>query len=78
LNGSKNICDWLCHQYPKLLPAEHKDAIEGLLADFRDFHVMAVSFPKGSSPPPNVAAEILERADLSPSYRMALEFKRDL
>jgi hypothetical protein len=78
INGSKDCCDWLCTQYPKLLPVEHKETIDGLLAKFRDFHAMALSFPKGTSPPPNVAEEMLKRDDLSPSYRKALEFKRDL
>ena len=78
LNGSKDVCDWLCEQYPKLLPAQHKDSIEGLLAEMRGFHVMAVSFPKGASAPPNVAEEMLKTDGLSPSYRKALEFKRDL
>jgi hypothetical protein len=78
LNGSKDVCDWLCEQYPKLLPEQHKDAIENLLAKMRSFHAIGVSFPKGAPPPPNMAEEMLKRDDLSPSYRKALEFKRDL
>jgi glutathione S-transferase len=77
ITESRDISNWLCKQQPELVPDEHRETIERLMDQLYSFHAMSLSVPPddhrhGVS---NQAAAMLERADLSDSYRRRLEIK---
>jgi hypothetical protein len=77
LTDSRDISKWLCEQQPRLVPAEHRETIDRLMDGLYAFHALSLSTPERERihGVPNVAAAMLERSDISDTWRRALELK---
>ncbi|OAQ98095.1 hypothetical protein LLEC1_00802 [Akanthomyces lecanii] len=77
---SLDISYWLCSHYPRLLPEAKESKIRQLLRDLHAIQGQCLSIPKGRRMDkiPCDADEPLQRDDLSPEYRRALEYKQKL
>lgn len=77
LSDSHQIAKWLCDKQPELVPAAHKETIDGLMEKLYKFHLKALSIqPEAAANGlPNVAAAMLENASISETHRRALEIK---
>lgn len=78
LPESLDISYWLCKSYANLLPKDHDRIVRNLLADLHKIQGLCLSITKGSRMDklPCDADERLERDDLSPEYRQALQYKQ--
>lgn len=75
---SLDISYWLCSHYPRLLPQANEPKIRQLLRDLHAIQGQCLSISKGKRMDriPCDADELLQRQDISPDYRRALEYKQ--
>ncbi|KAJ3497129.1 hypothetical protein NLG97_g2140 [Lecanicillium saksenae] len=78
LPESLAISYWLSSHYPRLLPEAREKDIRQLLSDIHSIQGMCLSVERGTrmEKVPCDADEPLQRTDLSPEYRQALEYKQ--
>ncbi|KAH7019970.1 hypothetical protein EDB80DRAFT_212466 [Ilyonectria destructans] len=75
LDDGRSVALWLCKEQPELVPEEHEEAISSLMDKIYSLQAisLALSAENQQYGFPNEAAALLEKNDLSPKYRRALE-----
>ena len=78
ITDSLDITFYACERYPSLRPAEHREEIDRLLRELHDINFFSLSFTRRPQMATGFAKgvqEKMDRSDISPQYRSALEYK---